>query len=45
LIAYFSRHYPTILAFDLEQAGAAEKATQKIEELLSAGEISQKFAF
>ena len=45
LITYFSRHYPSILAFDLEQAGAAEKATQKIEELLSAGEISQKFAF
>ena len=45
LITYFSRHYPNILAFDLEQAGAAEKATRKIEELLSAGEIYQKFAF
>jgi len=45
LMTYFSEHYPSILSFDLEQAGAAEKATRKIEELLSAGEISQKFAF
>lgn len=45
LITYFSRHYPSILAFDLEQAGATEKATREIEELLSVGEISQKLAF
>ena len=41
LITYFRKHYPSILAFDLEQAGATEKATREIVDLLSAGEISQ----
>jgi len=40
LITYFRKHYPSILAFDLEQAGAAERATREIVELLWAGEIS-----
>jgi nucleoside-triphosphatase THEP1 len=41
LQTYFGNHYPSMIAFDLEQAGAAEKATREIDDLLSAGEISR----
>lgn len=44
LITYFSRHYPNILAFD-RASWRCRKSNPKIEELLSAGEIYQKFAF
>jgi hypothetical protein len=37
LHTYFRKRYPSILEFDLEQAGAANKAAQKIEALLSLG--------
>ena len=41
LQTYFGKRYPGMIAFDLEQAGAAEKATREIDDLLSAGEISR----
>jgi len=34
LQTYFGKRYPGMIAFDLEQAGAADKAAQEIEALL-----------
>ena len=34
LQTYFHKRYPSMIAFDLEQAGAADKAAQEIEALL-----------